>query len=142
LTLYGATMLAVQGVENQIAGLYLLANHDPTRRSNASTQRQVRTAFDRSWSAFQKGSAGMKLNDTKVGLKPHLDPDLYRRLDRFITGPRAELAHRFLVERMALRDEGESFRPGTDFISCRQRSRREPHGSPSTPLRRDPRLLA
>jgi len=98
--LYGATMLAIQGLEQEINLLYLVANHDPHRRSNASPQRQVFQGARKSWQAFQSGSTGMKLNDTKSGIKPHTDPKLYADLDAFIRGPRNQLAHRFLVERV------------------------------------------
>jgi hypothetical protein len=55
----------------------------------------------------------MKLNDAKVGIKPHIDPDLYTELDTFLTGPRAQLAHRFLIERVLPSPEGGRFVPGT-----------------------------
>jgi len=42
----------------------------------------------------------MKLNDTKVGIKPHITAELYAELDAFIKGPRNQLAHRFLIERI------------------------------------------
>lgn len=99
-SLYGAAMLAIQGLEQQISLLYLVANHDPHRRSNASPQRQVFQGGRKSWRAFQSGTAGMKLNDTKVGIKSHIDPKLYADLDAFISGPRNQLAHRFLIERV------------------------------------------
>jgi len=98
--LYGATMLAIQGLEQQINLLYLVANHDPHRRSNSSPQRQFFQGARRTWRAFQSGSAGMKLNDTKAGIKSHIDPKLYADLDAFIRGPRNQLAHRFLIERV------------------------------------------
>lgn len=98
--LYGATMLGIQTVEQEINLLYLVANHDPRRRSNAAPQRQVFQGARKSWQAFQSGSAGMKLNDTKSGIKLHIDPTLYADLDAFVRGPRNQLAHRFLVERV------------------------------------------
>lgn len=106
LMLYGATMLAVQGLENTVSFLYLIANTDPLKASNASPERQLRSTWDRLWSSFQKGTAGMKLNDAKVGVKPHIDGDLYDELDAFVKGPRAQLAHRFLIERIR---EGKPF---------------------------------
>jgi hypothetical protein len=98
--LYGATMLAVQQLEPAISLVYAVANVEPGRHSNASPRRQWRNATARTWRAFQQGTAGMKLNDAKVGIKDHLAPELYRELDAFITGPRNQLAHRFLIERV------------------------------------------
>jgi hypothetical protein len=113
LALYGGAMLAVQGVEQVVAMLYLFANHDPEKESNASAQRHLKSTFETGWNAFQKGTAGMKLNDAKRGIKDHLDGELYERLDKFITGPRAQLAHRFLIERITATDAGARFIPGT-----------------------------
>ncbi len=104
--LYGATMLSVQLVEHSVAFLYLVANTDPLKSSNASAKRQWSASMDRTWRAFQKGTAGMKLHDTKVGIKAHLDGDLYDELDAFITGPRNQLAHRYLLERVAHTEQG------------------------------------
>jgi hypothetical protein len=98
--LYGATMLAVQQLEQAISLVYTVANVEPGRSSNASPSRQWRNATARMWKAFQQGTAGMKLNDAKVGIKDHLAPELYQELDAFITGPRNQLAHRFLIERL------------------------------------------
>jgi hypothetical protein len=98
--LYGATMLSVQRLEQEISLLYAIVGVDPGRRSNASSRRQVLNGFRRSWQAFQRGSSGMKLNDAKVGIKPHLDATLYDEVDAFIRGPRNQLAHRFLIERV------------------------------------------
>jgi hypothetical protein len=113
LTLYGSAMLAVQGLENMVAMLYFMGGHDPHRKSNASMERQARNAFSTGWSAFQKGTAGMKLNDAKRGVKRHVDPDVYERLDNFIKGPRAQLAHRFLIERIVPSDAGPRFIRGS-----------------------------
>jgi hypothetical protein len=63
LLLYGATMLAVQGFEMSLCWLYVVANVDPQKVSNASLKRQWHNAFTRVWGAFQTGSAGMKLAD-------------------------------------------------------------------------------
>ena len=104
--LYGATMLSVQVLEQSISMVYAVANVDPSRQSNASVARKWREANSRSWRAFQQGTAGMKLNDAKVGIRRHLDPRLYTELDAFISGPRNQLAHRFLVERIADVDRG------------------------------------
>jgi hypothetical protein len=98
--LYGATMAAVQQLEQAISLVYAVAHMDPGRRSNASPQRQWRNAASAAWRAFQQGSAGMKLNDTSRGIRSHLDPDLYAEVDAFIRGPRNQLAHRFLIERL------------------------------------------
>jgi hypothetical protein len=111
--LYGATMLATQGVEQLVSMLYLFASHEPGKQSNASPQRQLKSTFEKGWNAFQKGTAGMKLNDAKRGVKDHIDGELYERLDKFITGPRAQLAHRFLIERITQTDDGARFIPGT-----------------------------
>jgi hypothetical protein len=100
LTLYGATMLGVQHLENAVKYLYLVVRIDPERRSNASPQRQWRNAFAGSWRAFQTGSAGMKLNDAAADLRSHLEPDFFEELDAFIKGPRVQLSHRFLIERL------------------------------------------
>lgn len=102
--LYGATMLSVQVLEQSIGMVYAVANVDPQRKSNASLKRQWREATARSWKAFQQGTAGMKLNDARVGLQQHLDPQLYTELDAFVSGPRNQLAHRFLVERIVAVD--------------------------------------
>jgi hypothetical protein len=105
--IYGATMLAVQSLENSVSFLYLVANTDAERRSNASTERQWRDAYWRMWRAFQRGTSGMKLNDAKRGIKAHISPELYEELDKFITGPRAQLAHRYLFERVVTIDRGD-----------------------------------
>lgn len=114
LMLYGATMVAVQGLEHEIAWLYVVVNTEASKVSSASLQRQWRDAARRLWNGFQKASAGMRLNDAKRGLKPHLDDALYAELDRFIKGPRNQLAHRFLIERLLPTDDGAArFRSGT-----------------------------
>jgi hypothetical protein len=48
----------------------------------------------------------MKLNDRKVGIKDHISEDLYDELDGFLKGPRNQLAHNFLLERIALMEHG------------------------------------
>jgi hypothetical protein len=98
--LYGATMLAVQQLEQAISLVYAVGRVDPARRSNASPQRQWRNATTAMWRAFQQGTAGMKLNDASRGIKPYLDTHLYTEVDAFIKGPRNQLAHRFLIERV------------------------------------------
>jgi hypothetical protein len=113
LTLYGAAMLAVQGLENAVPYLYLVANTTPHRRSKAAPKRQVRNAFERQWSAFQKGTARMKLNDAKLGIRPHIAADLYEDLDAFLVGPRAQLAHRFLIERIGHGEHDRQFLAGS-----------------------------
>lgn len=117
LMLYGTTMLAVQGLEQAVSWLYAVANTDPDHKSGASQQRQVRDATSRLWTAFQRGSAGMRLKDQQTGLKPHLPPALFAELDRFIKGPRNELAHRFLIERIEgdPQDPLGRFKPATDL---------------------------
>jgi hypothetical protein len=123
LALYGATMLSIQILESAIASVYLLANYDPSDMPKPA-KRQLTHAFRRSWSAFQQGTARMKLNDAARGIKHELNADLYENLDRFLAGPRAQLAHRFLVERLGppdaatLRASDEPlslirFKPGT-----------------------------
>jgi hypothetical protein len=103
--LYGATMLAVQGVEHSVAWLYLVATVDPSSASNASIQRQWRNVTTRSWGAFQTGSAGMKLNDIN-GLKGRIPEQLREDADRFIKTRRNQLAHRFLIEQLVQPAEG------------------------------------
>jgi hypothetical protein len=98
--LYGAAMLAVQQLEQAISLVYAVGHVDPTHRSNASPQRQWRDATTATWRAFQQGTAGMKLNDASRGIKQYLDPDLHAEVEQFITGPRNQLAHRFLIERV------------------------------------------
>jgi hypothetical protein len=119
---YGATMLAVQGLENTVNWLYLLTDVLRNGTTTGSTQRQWGKAFARSFFAFQRQAPTWKLNDAKQGIKNELDPDLYADLDRFLSGPRAQLAHRFLVERLRTPDgalltkenaSGVRFRPGT-----------------------------
>jgi hypothetical protein len=116
-------MLSIQTLEFAVAWVYLLANYKPSKTAKPA-KRQVFEAFRRSWSAFQKGTPRMKLNDAARGVKDQLDADLYDELDRFLAGPRAQLAHRFLVERLrapdaaALRASPEPltlirFKPGT-----------------------------
>jgi len=84
LLLYGATMLAVQGFEFSLRWLYAVVNVDPNKVSNASIERQWRKAFEKMWSAFQKGSAGMRLADENKGLKGRIPDDLFDELDDFI----------------------------------------------------------
>ena len=74
--LYGATMLSVQRLEQAISLVYAVANLEAGRRPNASTSRQWRNATARMWRAFQQGTAGMRLNDAKVGIKDQLAPKL------------------------------------------------------------------
>jgi hypothetical protein len=93
-------MLSIQTLELAIASVYLLANHEPSDLPRPA-KRQLTDAFRASWSAYQKGTARMKLNDAVRGIKDDLNADLYEKLDRFLAGPRAQLAHRFLVERLA-----------------------------------------
>lgn len=100
LALYGATMLAVQSLENMVSWLYLLTNALRSGPTTGSFRRQWRKGFERSWHAFQHGTARAKLNDKTHGIEGYLDPGLYNELDRFLSGPRAQLVHRFLVERL------------------------------------------
>lgn len=112
--LYGATMHAIQGLEMAVAWLYLVANTESTTGRSGSSRRQLRRTLERSWRAFQHGTAPMKLNDVQRGVRNHLEPELGDELDAFLKGPRAQLAHRFLVERLRVIDEREArFRPGT-----------------------------
>jgi hypothetical protein len=124
LALYGAVMLAVQGLEHTISYLYLLADYAKSGGSGGGARRQWIKGFHRSWHAFQQGSARMKLNDQVRGIKDQLDPQLYEELDHFLAVPRAQLAHRFLLERLRTpvdirtvwREEalaGMKFTPGT-----------------------------
>ena len=121
--LYGATMLSIQTLEFAVAWVYLLSNYKPSGAAKPA-KRQAIEAFRRSWSAFQKGTSRMRLNDATRGIRNQLDPNLYDELDRFLAGPRAQLVHKFLVERLitpdvvTLRESGEPlskirFRPGT-----------------------------
>jgi hypothetical protein len=103
LALYGATMMSIQNLEAAVAFVYLLANHKPSGITT-SAKRQALNEFRRSWAAYQTGTARMKLNDAARGIKSHLDPELYEELDQFLAGPRAQLAHRFLVERLRAPD--------------------------------------
>jgi hypothetical protein len=112
LLLYGATMLAVQGFEFSLRWLYAVVNVDPNKVSNASIERQWRKAFEKMWSAFQKGSAGMRLADENKGLKGQIPDDLFDELDDFIQRRRNPLAHNFLVERISA-EEGGRFASGT-----------------------------
>jgi hypothetical protein len=100
LALYGGTMLAIQGLENTVSWLYLLTDIVQHGGSSGDARRQWLKAFQRSWSAFQRGAPREKLNDAKRGIKDQLDPELYADLDSFLAGPRAQLAHRYLVERL------------------------------------------
>jgi hypothetical protein len=93
-------MSPVQQLEQAISLVYAVAHVNPTQRSNASPQRQWRNAASAAWRAFQQGSAGMKLNDTTRGIRSHFDPDSYAEVDAFIRGPRNQLAHRYLIERL------------------------------------------
>jgi hypothetical protein len=106
MSLYGATMLQIQCLENAVSLLYALVNADPEKRSNASVQRQWREAFTMTWNAFQKGSPGMKLNDATRGLKGKIPDELHSDLDLFFRRQRNQLAHRFLIERMRPSPEG------------------------------------
>lgn len=105
-SLYGATMMSVQGLEWAVSGLYVVVNVDPSQGSDAGMKRRVKNSIDRMWRGFQQGSAGMKLNDRKVGIKDHISEDLYDELDGFLKGPRNQLAHNFLLERIALMEHG------------------------------------
>ena len=105
-SLYGATMMSVQGLEWAVSGLYVVVNVDPSKSSGAGMKRRVKNSIDRMWCGFQQGSAGMKLNDRKVGIKGHITEDLYNELDAFLKGPRNQLAHNFLLERIALMEQG------------------------------------
>jgi hypothetical protein len=106
LALYGATMLAVQGLENTVSWLYLLTDVVRNGSSTGSARRQWVKAFHRSWAAFQRGAPRWKLNDAKKGIKAQLEPELYADLDEFLAGPRAQLAHRFLIERLRPPQDG------------------------------------
>jgi hypothetical protein len=110
LTLYGAAMLAVQHLEHSVSFLYTVVNTNPGKRSNATAQRQWRNAYQRLWRSFQQGSSGMRLNDAQRGIKAHLSADLYDDLDKFISGPRNQLAHRYLIERVSfIEHEGRAY---------------------------------
>jgi len=63
-------------------------------------------------SAFQKGSAGMRLSDENKGLKGRIPDDLFDELDDFIQRRRNPLAHNFLVERISA-EAGGRFASGT-----------------------------
>ena len=106
LALYGATMLSIQTLEFAVAWVYLLKGFKPSQTTKP-IRRQALEAFRRSWSAFQTGTPRMKLNDAKRGIREELDPELYAELDQFLAGPRARLAHRFLVERLTAPDAAE-----------------------------------
>jgi hypothetical protein len=93
-------MLAVQQLEQAVSLLYAVGRVDPGRQSNASAQRQWRNATTAAWRAFQHGTAGMKLNDASSGIRSYLSPAVYAEVEAFITGPRNQLAHRFLIERV------------------------------------------
>ena len=124
LALYGGTMLAIQGLENTVSWLYLLTDIAKRGPTAGKARRQWLKAFHRSWEAFQQGAPRWKLNDAVRGIKDQLDPELYADLDRFLAGPRAQLAHRYLIERLrppdgslptrdAVLEGGLRFRPGT-----------------------------
>lgn len=99
-------MMSVQGLEWAVSGLYAVVTVDPSKTSNAGAKRQLKNAIDRMWRAYQQGTAGMKLNDRKVGIKGHISDDLYEELDAFLKGPRNQLAHNFLLERISLMEHG------------------------------------
>jgi predicted nucleic acid-binding Zn-ribbon protein len=80
-----------EALEQAVSWLYAVANTDPDRESRASQQRQIRDATNRLLTAFQRGSAGMRLKDQETGLKAHIPPELFAELDRFIKGPRNQL---------------------------------------------------
>ncbi len=125
--LYGAAMAAVQQLEQAISLVYAVAKVDPARRSNASPERQWRNVTVSMWRAFQQGSAGMKLNDTTRGIKSHIDPGLYAEVDAFIRGPRAQLAHRFLIERLPTVDRDgvpALFRAAAELVDATLTARR------------------
>src|SRR5437763_8409599 len=105
--LYGAAMVAVQGLEHAVRWLYVVADTDPTKVSRASLERQWRHAMERLWRAFQTGTAAMKLNDAARGVKPRLDADVAAELERFLKGPRNRLVHGFLIERLRRTPDGE-----------------------------------
>jgi hypothetical protein len=116
-------MLSVQTLEAAVAWVYLLANYKPSGTAK-QVRRQALEGFRSSWAAFQTGTSRMKLNDAARGIKNHLDPDLYEELDWFLSGSRAQLAHRFLVEHLSTPDAVElraaddplsqvGFKPGT-----------------------------
>lgn len=126
-SLYGVTMLSVQSVEYAVSFVYAVVNTDPAKESNASMKRQLKEAVDRMWRAFQQGSAGMKLNDRKIGIKDHISSELYDDLDGFIKGPRNQLAHNFLVERIAsIEQEGRQalIRAGAELLPISRRANR------------------
>jgi hypothetical protein len=104
-------MLAVQGVEMSLCWLYVVANVDPQKVSNASLKRQWHNAFTRLWGAFQTGSAGMKLADRDKGLRDHISESLYKEINDFIQQRRNPLAHKFLIERASA--DGSRFAQGT-----------------------------
>lgn len=99
-------MMSVQGLEWAVSGLYAVVEVDPSKTSNAGAERQLKNAIDRMWRSYQQGTAGMKLNDRKVGIKGHISDDLYEELDAFLKGPRNQLAHNFLLERISLMEHG------------------------------------
>src|SRR5205085_933826 len=86
-----------------VSWVYLLASYKPAATMKPA-KRQALEAFRRSWAAFQTGTSRMKLNDAARGIRDHLDPSLYADLDRFLAGPRAQLAHKFLIERLETPD--------------------------------------
>ena len=104
-------MQAVQGFEFTLRWLYLVANVDPGKVSNASLERQWYNTFVKVSRAFQMGSAGMRLKDRDKGLKQHISESLYDEIDAFIRDRRNPLAHSFLVERLS--DDGSRYMRGT-----------------------------
>ena len=138
LMLYGAAMVAVQGLEHAVRWLYVVADTDPTKVSRASLERQWRHAMERLWRAFQTGTAAMKLNDAARGVKPRLDADVAAELERFLKGPRNRLVHGFLIERLRRTPDGEEcFVQGTalELIEASRVAGTLTHGCTSGPTR-------
>lgn len=111
LLLYGATMQQVQGFEFALRWLYLVANVDPEKVSNASLKRQWYNTFTKVSRAFQAGSAGMRLKDRDKGLKQHIPESLYNEIDTFIQRRRNPLAHNFLIQHLS--EDGTRYARGT-----------------------------
>jgi hypothetical protein len=109
-------MQAVQGFEFTLRWLYLVANVDPEKVSNASLNRQWYNTFVKVSRAFQMGSAGMRLKDRDKGLKKYISESLYDEIDAFIRNRRNPLAHNFLVGRLS--DDGSRYMRGTILERC------------------------
>src|ERR1700742_583160 len=127
LALYGATMMSIQNLEFAVSFLFAIFTVKRGLSPDADARRQAMVVFNRSWKAFQTGSAGMKLNDRKLGLRQHIPDDLYEDLDDFLKGPRNRLVHNYLIERLALiQDHGlpALAGAGAELIPISQRAER------------------